>query len=133
MRSPLALLALFLPDMTLIVLLHCRSAKPKKNKLSLFPKPKEKSHGPFGAPLKKHKSAKASKSQKAKEGKLSADTDGVMRRSSRPIFGAPLVDAVQRSEGGDSVPLPAVVRLCFDYIGEHGMRCSLEEVLERAL
>ena len=37
------------------------------------------------------------------------------------IFGVPLGVAVERQRCHDGVPLPMVVRLCIDYVEEHGL------------
>lgn len=40
-----------------------------------------------------------------------------------PIFGVPLVAAVQRNPCHDGVKIPLVIRNCIDYVQEHGMIC----------
>lgn len=42
----------------------------------------------------------------------------------RPIFGAPLAEAVKRTALYDGIQLPAVFRECIDYIESYGMRCE---------
>ncbi|XP_012670844.2 ralA-binding protein 1 [Clupea harengus] len=42
----------------------------------------------------------------------------------RPIFGAPLEEAVRRTSLYDGIPLPAVFRECVDYVESYGMKCE---------
>lgn len=42
----------------------------------------------------------------------------------RPIFGAPLAEAVRRTALYDGIQLPAVFRECIDYIENYGMKCE---------
>ncbi|XP_054624793.1 ralA-binding protein 1 [Dunckerocampus dactyliophorus] len=42
----------------------------------------------------------------------------------RPIFGAPLVEAVKRTALYDGIQLPAIFRECVDYIENYGMKCE---------
>uniref|UniRef100_A0A8C4IXP5 RalA binding protein 1 n=1 Tax=Dicentrarchus labrax TaxID=13489 RepID=A0A8C4IXP5_DICLA len=42
----------------------------------------------------------------------------------RPIFGAPLAEAVKRTALYDGIQLPAVFRECVDYIENYGMKCE---------
>ncbi|KAM8849550.1 ralA-binding protein 1 isoform 2-T2 [Spinachia spinachia] len=42
----------------------------------------------------------------------------------RPIFGAPLTEAVKRTALYDGIQLPAVFRECVDYIESYGMKCE---------
>ncbi|XP_039671770.1 ralA-binding protein 1 isoform X1 [Perca fluviatilis] len=42
----------------------------------------------------------------------------------RPIFGAPLTEAVKRTALYDGIQLPAVFRECLDYIESYGMKCE---------
>ncbi|KAF7692516.1 ralA-binding protein 1 [Silurus meridionalis] len=42
----------------------------------------------------------------------------------RPIFGAPLAEAVRRTALYDGIQLPAVFRECIDYIESYGMKCE---------
>ncbi|XP_075953824.1 ralA-binding protein 1 [Anarhichas minor] len=42
----------------------------------------------------------------------------------RPIFGAPLTEAVKRTALYDGIQLPAVFRECMDYIESYGMKCE---------
>ncbi|KAG7523914.1 ralA-binding protein 1 [Solea senegalensis] len=42
----------------------------------------------------------------------------------RPVFGAPLVEAVKRTALYDAIQLPAVFRECVDYIENYGMKCE---------
>ncbi|XP_029970530.1 ralA-binding protein 1 [Salarias fasciatus] len=42
----------------------------------------------------------------------------------RPIFGAPLAEAVKRTALYDGLQLPAIFRECVDYIENYGMKCE---------
>ncbi|KAG9347810.1 hypothetical protein JZ751_003825 [Albula glossodonta] len=42
----------------------------------------------------------------------------------RPIFGAPLAEAVKRTALYDGIQLPAIFRECVDYIESYGMKCE---------
>ncbi|KAG7277154.1 hypothetical protein CRUP_022617 [Coryphaenoides rupestris] len=42
----------------------------------------------------------------------------------RPVFGAPLAEAVQRTALYDCIQLPSVFRECVDYIESYGMKCE---------
>lgn len=42
----------------------------------------------------------------------------------RPVFGAPLGEAVRRTALYDGIQLPAVFRECIDYIESYGMKCE---------
>lgn len=42
----------------------------------------------------------------------------------RPIFGAPLAEAVKRTALYDSIQLPSIFRECVDYIENYGMKCE---------
>ncbi|XP_015237734.1 PREDICTED: ralA-binding protein 1 isoform X2 [Cyprinodon variegatus] len=42
----------------------------------------------------------------------------------RPIFGAPLAEAVKRTSLYDGIQLPAIFRECVDYIENYGMKCE---------
>uniref|UniRef100_A0A8C5ARP7 RalA binding protein 1 n=1 Tax=Gadus morhua TaxID=8049 RepID=A0A8C5ARP7_GADMO len=42
----------------------------------------------------------------------------------RPVFGAPLAEAVKRTALYDCIQLPAVFRECVDYIESYGMKCE---------
>lgn len=42
----------------------------------------------------------------------------------RPIFGAPLAEAVKRTALYDGIQLPAIFRECIDYIESYGMKCE---------
>ncbi|XP_037557846.1 LOW QUALITY PROTEIN: ralA-binding protein 1-A-like, partial [Dermacentor silvarum] len=41
-----------------------------------------------------------------------------------PIFGVPLLTALEKNPSDDGIELPAIVRECLDYIEEHGMTCE---------
>ncbi|KAI4809099.1 hypothetical protein KUCAC02_018012 [Chaenocephalus aceratus] len=60
-----------------------------------------------------------------------AESPSKMKRSKgihvptfRPIFGAPLTEAVKRTALYDGLQLPAVFRECVDYIESYGMKCE---------
>jgi len=42
----------------------------------------------------------------------------------RPVFGAPLAEAVRRTALYDCIQLPSVFRECVDYIESYGMKCE---------
>lgn len=42
----------------------------------------------------------------------------------RPVFGAPLAEAVKRTALYDGIQLPAIFRECVDYIESYGMKCE---------
>lgn len=42
----------------------------------------------------------------------------------RPVFGAPLSEAVKRTALYDGIQLPAIFRECVDYIENYGMKCE---------
>uniref|UniRef100_A0A7N8YB23 RalA binding protein 1 n=1 Tax=Mastacembelus armatus TaxID=205130 RepID=A0A7N8YB23_9TELE len=42
----------------------------------------------------------------------------------RPIFGAPLAEAIKRTALYDGIQLPAIFRECVDYIENYGMKCE---------
>lgn len=42
----------------------------------------------------------------------------------RPIFGAPLAEAVRRTALYDGIQLPAIFRECIDYVESYGMKCE---------
>ncbi|ESP03563.1 hypothetical protein LOTGIDRAFT_53545, partial [Lottia gigantea] len=42
----------------------------------------------------------------------------------QPIFGVPLVEAVERNKSHDGIELPAIFRECIDYIEEYGLECE---------
>ncbi|TKS79539.1 RalA-binding protein 1 [Collichthys lucidus] len=42
----------------------------------------------------------------------------------RPIFGAPLAEAIKRTALYDGIQLPAIFRECVDYIESYGMKCE---------
>ncbi|XP_065284927.1 ralA-binding protein 1 isoform X2 [Dermacentor albipictus] len=41
-----------------------------------------------------------------------------------PIFGVPLLTALEKNPSDDGIELPAIVRECLDYIEEHGLTCE---------
>ncbi|CAN7939732.1 unnamed protein product [Ixodes hexagonus] len=109
----------------------------------------KKSKAPFKFPgkEKKEKSLKSKdskdgpKSKDSKDGKKDLDRDSKKKKESKvklvkkkkkhehekaenPIFGVPLLIALERNPSHDGIELPAIVRECIDYIEEHGMTCE---------
>lgn len=107
----------------------------------------KKSKAPFKFPgkEKKEKSVKSKESVKAKDSKDSkkdADKDNkdskkkkeskvkLVKRKKKseavedPIFGVPLMTAVEKNPCDDGIELPAIVRECLDYVEEHGLTCE---------
>ncbi|KAI1902176.1 hypothetical protein AGOR_G00042000 [Albula goreensis] len=64
--------------------------------------------------------------EKKKKKKPSAEPEpvAVETPSPRPVFGAPLADAVKRTSLYDGIQLPAIFRECVDYIENYGMKCE---------
>ncbi|RXN06050.1 ralA-binding 1 [Labeo rohita] len=65
--------------------------------------------------------------EKKKKKKPSAEPEPVITETAttfRPIFGAPLAEAVRRTALYDGIQLPAVFRECVDYIESYGMKCE---------
>lgn len=68
--------------------------------------------------------------EKKKKKKPSTEAEPVITETTttmttlRPIFGAPLVEAVRRTALYDGIQLPAVFRECVDYIESYGMKCE---------
>ncbi|XP_036374911.1 ralA-binding protein 1 [Megalops cyprinoides] len=64
--------------------------------------------------------------EKKKKKKPSTEPEpvAVEAPSPRPIFGAPLADAVRRTALYDGIQLPAIFRECVDYIENYGMKCE---------
>ncbi|XP_067943036.1 ralA-binding protein 1-like [Watersipora subatra] len=81
-----------------------QSKKVKENKEPKLHKKKDKSQYSFG-----RKNIHSS-------GPAQAPVEAV-----NPVFGVPLVVAVERTPSYDGVQLPIVVRECIDYIEEHGL------------
>ncbi|XP_077483244.1 ral interacting protein isoform X2 [Amblyomma americanum] len=107
----------------------------------------KKSKAPFKFPgkEKKEKSLKGkegAKSKDSKEGKKEAEKDGKDSKKKKeskvklvkkkkkaekaedPIFGVPLLTALEKNPSDDGIELPAIVRECLDYIEEHGLMCE---------
>ncbi len=62
-----------------------------------------------------------------KKKKPSAEPEPVVTETAtmfRPIFGAPLAEAVRRTALYDGIQLPAIFRECVDYIESYGMKCE---------
>lgn len=64
--------------------------------------------------------------EKKKKKKPTGETEAapVEIPSFRPIFGAPLSEAVRRTALYDGIQLPAIFRECVDYIESYGMKCE---------
>lgn len=64
--------------------------------------------------------------EKKKKKKPTSETEPVPVEAPtfRPIFGAPLSEAVKRTALYDGIQLPAVFRECVDYIENYGMKCE---------
>uniref|UniRef100_A0A8C1TUE2 RalA binding protein 1 n=1 Tax=Cyprinus carpio TaxID=7962 RepID=A0A8C1TUE2_CYPCA len=65
--------------------------------------------------------------EKKKKKKPSAEPEPVITEAAttfRPIFGAPLAEAVRRTALYDGIQLPAIFRECVDYIESYGMKCE---------
>ncbi|KAG5850993.1 hypothetical protein ANANG_G00088260 [Anguilla anguilla] len=74
---------------------------------------------------KKEKDFKAKekpREDRAKEKKAKDLTTAAER--ARPVFGAPLAEAAERTALYDGIPLPAVFRECVDFVESHGMTCE---------
>lgn len=107
----------------------------------------KKSKAPFKFPgkEKKEKSLKSKESIKAKDSKDSkkeAEKDSkdskkkkeskvkLVKRKKKaqtvedPIFGVPLMTALEKNPSDDGIELPAIVRECLDYVEEHGLTCE---------
>ncbi|XP_008432549.1 ralA-binding protein 1 [Poecilia reticulata] len=96
-------------------------------------KVKEKEKGPKEDKAKEKKSkdltaadvVKQWKEKKKKKKPASeAEPVPVETPTVRPIFGAPLAEAVKRTALYDGIQLPAVFRECVDYIENYGMKCE---------
>ncbi|XP_048021033.1 ralA-binding protein 1 isoform X2 [Megalobrama amblycephala] len=65
--------------------------------------------------------------EKKKKKKPSTEPEPVITETTttfRPIFGAPLAEAVRRTALYDGIQLPAIFRECVDYIESYGMKCE---------
>uniref|UniRef100_A0A8C1EUX9 RalA binding protein 1 n=1 Tax=Cyprinus carpio carpio TaxID=630221 RepID=A0A8C1EUX9_CYPCA len=65
--------------------------------------------------------------EKKKKKKPSAEPEPIVTETVmtfRPIFGAPLAEAVRRTALYDGIQLPAIFRECVDYIESYGMKCE---------
>lgn len=98
-----------------------------------FSKKKEKEKGPKEDKAKDKKSkdltaADVVKQWKEKKKKKKPTTEAepvpVETPTFRPIFGAPLAEAIKRTALYDGLQLPAVFRECVDYIENYGMKCE---------
>uniref|UniRef100_A0A224YZH0 RalA-binding protein 1 n=1 Tax=Rhipicephalus zambeziensis TaxID=60191 RepID=A0A224YZH0_9ACAR len=107
----------------------------------------KKSKAPFKFPGKEkkekaQKSKESVKSKDSKEAKKDADKDNKDSKKKKeskvklvkkkkkaekaedPIFGVPLLTALEKNPSDDGIELPAIVRECLDYIEEHGLTCE---------
>ncbi|XP_068427595.1 ralA-binding protein 1 [Clinocottus analis] len=105
----------------------------KKKEKDFKVKEKEKEKGPKEDKAKDKKSkdltaADVVKQWKEKKKKKKPTTEAepvpVEIPTFRPIFGAPLTEAVKRTALYDGIQLPAVFRECVDYIESYGMKCE---------
>ncbi|XP_034559656.1 ralA-binding protein 1 [Notolabrus celidotus] len=64
------------------------------------------------------------KKKKSKKPTAEAEPVPVEIPTFRPIFGAPLAEAVKRTALYDGIQLPAIFRECVDYIENYGMKCE---------
>ncbi|XP_076838399.1 ralA-binding protein 1 [Brachyhypopomus gauderio] len=69
---------------------------------------------------KEKKKKKKQPSSTAEQEPVATETPDAVR----PIFGAPLVEAVRRTALYDGIKLPAIFRECVDYIESYGMKCE---------
>ncbi|KAH6931184.1 hypothetical protein HPB50_022718 [Hyalomma asiaticum] len=107
----------------------------------------KKSKAPFKFPGKEkkekaHKSKESVKSKESKDAKKEAEKDNKDSKKKKeskvklvkkkkkaekaedPIFGVPLLTALEKNPSDDGIELPAIVRECLDYIEEHGLTCE---------
>ncbi|XP_019962510.1 ralA-binding protein 1 [Paralichthys olivaceus] len=107
--------------------------KEKDFKVKEKEKEKEKEKGPKEDKAKDKKSkdltaADVVKQWKEKKKKKKPTTEAepvpVEIPTFRPIFGAPLTEAVKRTALYDGIQLPAIFRECVDYIENYGMKCE---------
>nr|XP_057917928.1 ralA-binding protein 1 isoform X2 [Doryrhamphus excisus] len=92
---------------------------------------KVKEKGPKEAKDKKSKDLTAAdvvkqwkEKKKKKKPVAEAEPVPVEAPAFRPIFGAPLAEAVKRTALYDGIQLPAIFRECVDYIENYGMKCE---------
>lgn len=65
--------------------------------------------------------------EKKKKKKPTTEPEPVVTETAatlRPIFGAPLGEAVRRTALYDGIQLPAIFRECVDYVESYGMKCE---------
>ncbi|TNN88470.1 RalA-binding protein 1 [Liparis tanakae] len=108
-------------------------SKKKEKDFKVKEKEKEKEKGPKEEKAKDKKSkdltaADVVKQWKEKKKKKKPATEAepvpVEIPTFRPIFGAPLTEAVKRTALYDGIQLPSVFRECVDYIESYGMKCE---------
>jgi RalA-binding protein 1 len=107
-------------------------SKPKKTKVfsKLKNKKDDKHSTGVVAPTtvvgirSKHKSKSRSSTDAGVGGSSvgSSSTISAPTQPSRPIFGVSLADALRNSPSHDGVPVPAIFRMCIDYVTEKGIR-----------
>lgn len=68
------------------------------------------------------KDAKKKKESKVKLGRKKKKQEH--EKDEKPLFGVPLLTALELNPSHDGIELPAIVRECIDYIEEHGMTCE---------
>lgn len=99
---------------------------PGKEKKEKSLKSKDSKDGPKAKDSKEGKKDPAGDSKKKKESKvkLGKKKKKEHEKAENPIFGVPLLIALERNPSHDGIELPAIVRECIDYIEEHGMTCE---------
>lgn len=111
-------------------------SKKKEKDFKVKEKPKEEKHKEEKHKEEKHKEKKSKDltaadvvkqwKEKKKKKKTTPEPEiaQVDIQYTKPIFGAPLCEAVVRTMMCDGVQLPGVFRECIDYIERHGMKCE---------
>ncbi|XP_069047722.1 ralA-binding protein 1 [Lepisosteus oculatus] len=111
-------------------------SKKKEKDFKVKEKPKEEKHKEDKHKEEKTKDKKSKDltaaevvkqwKEKKKKKKPVAEPEAVPAEapSARPVFGAPLAEAAERTVLYDGIQLPAVFRECVDYIESYGMKCE---------
>ncbi|XP_042539591.1 ralA-binding protein 1 [Dipodomys spectabilis] len=106
-------------------------SKKKEKDFKIKEKPKEEKHKEEKHKEKKSKDLTAAdvvkqwkEKKKKKKPIQEPEVPQIDVPSFKPIFGVPLVDAVERTMMYDGVRLPAVFRECVDYMEKYGMKCE---------
>uniref|UniRef100_W5M3K8 RalA binding protein 1 n=1 Tax=Lepisosteus oculatus TaxID=7918 RepID=W5M3K8_LEPOC len=111
-------------------------SKKKEKDFKVKEKPKEEKHKEDKHKEEKTKDKKSKDltaaevvkqwKEKKKKKKPVAEPEAVLAEapSARPVFGAPLAEAAERTVLYDGIQLPAVFRECVDYIESYGMKCE---------